>query len=313
MYFFHSDYLGSSSFITDVSGTPTEHLQYLPFGDLFVQQRATSDYYTPYKFTGKEEDEETNYSYFGARYYTPEFFNIWLSIDPMSDKYPNISPYNYCHWNPVRLIDPNGMDDTYYDSEGVKTKTIEHSWVFNLFVGDRNYINDKKGNSYRLTDQALGVVKSGTFKGFESDWETSKSKTGFNSLLKNATDPVGKENRLTYIKRESADGGNLDQKKNLDLHKIYGASGYAMDRNEAGNYVWGAALAKFGISTSDALFLANAGTLYLETINRPNKQGYGWSQWEIAYRLSKARLDEPDDQRAIELGSVKIWGFRLSK
>ena len=164
-----------------------------------------------------------------------------------------------------------------------------------------------------VTDQALGVVKSGTFKGFESDWETSKSKTGFNSLLKNATDPVGKENRLTYIKRESADGGNLDQKKNLDLHKIYGASGYAMDRNEAGNYVWGAALAKFGISTSDALFLANAGTLYLETINRPNKQGYGWSQWEIAYRLSKARLDEPDDQRAIELGSVKIWGFRLSK
>lgn len=72
------------------------------------------------------------------------------------------------------------------------------------------------------------------------------------------------------------DGGNLDQKKNLDPNKIYGADGTAMNRNEAGNYVWGAALAKFGISTSDALNFANGGTLYLELISRPNREGRGW-------------------------------------
>ncbi|MEI6697265.1 MAG: putative toxin [Bacteroidota bacterium] len=31
-----------------------------------------------------------------------------LSVDPMSDKYPNISPYAYCAWNPVKLVDPDG-------------------------------------------------------------------------------------------------------------------------------------------------------------------------------------------------------------
>jgi hypothetical protein len=34
----------------------------------------------------------------------------WLSVDPMADKYPNISPYAYCAWNLVRLVDPDGED-----------------------------------------------------------------------------------------------------------------------------------------------------------------------------------------------------------
>ena len=58
-------------------------------------------------FTGKEKDTETGYYYFGARYYNSDF-SIWLSVDPMADKYPGLSPYNYCAWNPMRLVDPDG-------------------------------------------------------------------------------------------------------------------------------------------------------------------------------------------------------------
>ena len=36
----------------------------------------------------------------------------WLSPDPLSDKYPEISPYAYCGWNPVKYIDPDGRDVT---------------------------------------------------------------------------------------------------------------------------------------------------------------------------------------------------------
>jgi len=39
-----------------------------------------------------------------------ELMTGWLSVDPMADKYPHISPYNYCMWNPVKLVDPDGMD-----------------------------------------------------------------------------------------------------------------------------------------------------------------------------------------------------------
>ena len=59
-------------------------------------------------FTGKEKDAETGYSYFGARYYDSDLSGLFLSVDPMADKYPNISPYAYCAWNPLKLVDPDG-------------------------------------------------------------------------------------------------------------------------------------------------------------------------------------------------------------
>ena len=52
---------------------------------------------------------ETGLSYFGARYYSSDL-SIWLAVDPMSDKYPSLSPYVYCADNPVRCVDPNGEE-----------------------------------------------------------------------------------------------------------------------------------------------------------------------------------------------------------
>ena len=51
---------------------------------------------------------ETGFSYFGARYYDSDILTGWLSVDPMADKYPGLSPYAYCAWNPIRVVDPNG-------------------------------------------------------------------------------------------------------------------------------------------------------------------------------------------------------------
>ena len=64
--------------------------------------------FSDFVFTGKERDEETGYGYFGARYMDHELTTTWLSVDPMADKYPSISPYAYCAWNPVKLVDPDG-------------------------------------------------------------------------------------------------------------------------------------------------------------------------------------------------------------
>ena len=64
----------------------------------------------PQYFTGKERDSETGFSYFGARYYDSDILTGWLSVDPLADKYPSLSPYAYCAWNPVRLVDPDGEE-----------------------------------------------------------------------------------------------------------------------------------------------------------------------------------------------------------
>ncbi len=67
-------------------------------------------------FSGKEKDPETGYHYFGARYYNSDL-SLWLSVDPMSDKYPSLSPYNYCAWNPMKIVDPNGRDTIFANDQ----------------------------------------------------------------------------------------------------------------------------------------------------------------------------------------------------
>ncbi len=86
-------------------------------------------WFHPFVFTGKEKDSLrlnpqsgglcgarltsppdlfTRFYYFGARYYDPSLSGLFLSVDPMADKYPSISPYAYCAWNPIKIIDPLG-------------------------------------------------------------------------------------------------------------------------------------------------------------------------------------------------------------
>ena len=75
-----------------------------------------------FTFTGKERDPETGYSYFGARYYDCDLSGLFLSVDPMADKYPSISPYAYCAWNPLKLVDPDGNKIRYAPGTSVKFK-----------------------------------------------------------------------------------------------------------------------------------------------------------------------------------------------
>jgi hypothetical protein len=61
-YFYHPDHLGSTSYITDASGEVYQHLEYFAFGETFVEEHSNTDR-TPYKFNGKELDEETGLYY----------------------------------------------------------------------------------------------------------------------------------------------------------------------------------------------------------------------------------------------------------
>ena len=108
IYYFHGNHLGSANWVTTATAAPTQFLLHLPYGEEFVKQLSGS-YDERFTFTGKEKDIETGYYYFGAR-----FDNVdlgFMSVDPMSDKYPEITPYHYCHWNPIKILDPTGEFD----------------------------------------------------------------------------------------------------------------------------------------------------------------------------------------------------------
>ena len=105
-FYYHPDHLGSSSYITNLDGEVVQHIEYVPFGEVFVEER-NNIWNTPYLFNAKEFDEETGLYYYGARYYDPHI-SLWITTDPIKNKYPNISSYCYTANNPVRFIDPDG-------------------------------------------------------------------------------------------------------------------------------------------------------------------------------------------------------------
>jgi RHS repeat-associated protein len=133
-YWYHSDHLGSTQLISNVDGEEYERIEYTPYGELWIEKAsAATNIDIPYRFTGKERDDETGLYYYGARYLDPKY-SRWLSPDPaLSDYIPgapindevkkkngelpgmggvfntvNLHLYHYAGNNPVKYTDPTG-------------------------------------------------------------------------------------------------------------------------------------------------------------------------------------------------------------
>ena len=178
-YWLHPDHLGSTNWVTDTLGRRYQHMLYKPWGETFVSQPSVEPANaTRYTFSGKERDEETGYSYFGARHYHPTL-SIWLSVDPMADKYPELSPYTYCGNNPVILKDLDGREiNPIFSTSGELLGTDSKGWKGMAIVMDKK--NFKEGMSHE------DALKKGTElnkygKGInisDSDWKKVKKNGG---------------------------------------------------------------------------------------------------------------------------------------
>ena len=132
------------------------------------KQSCSSDSWC-FTFTGKEKDEETGYGYFGARYMDHELMTMWLSVDPMADKYPSISPYAYCAWNPVRLVDPDGMElhipnaesDNHSASKTDLLSIVKERYKRYVQVGDDGTVtlSDEVSSGMIKNDKGLSLLK----------------------------------------------------------------------------------------------------------------------------------------------------------
>ena len=105
-FFYHSDHLGSTSYITDDHANITQYDAYLPYGELLVDEHSSSED-LPYKFNGKQFDDETGLYYYGARYLNP-MTSLWYGVDMYTELLNSISPYLYCSGNPIILRDKDG-------------------------------------------------------------------------------------------------------------------------------------------------------------------------------------------------------------
>ena len=124
-FYYHPDHLGSSSYITNLDGEVSQHIEYVPYGEVFIDElehtrksaaagkaKCINTWNTPYRFNdcanegrgklaysmpsaanrrvelnAKEFDEEIGMYYYGARYYEPRL-GLWMSVDPISNYDP---------------------------------------------------------------------------------------------------------------------------------------------------------------------------------------------------------------------------------
>ena len=114
-----------------------------------------------YTFSAKEKDTETGFSYFGSRYYSSDL-SIWLSVDPMSDKYPSLSPYTYCANNPVKLTDPDGRWIPGLDDDGNVTYTAEKGDSYDTFIKQFDCRDADGNNRGRDIFSNAGLKKDGS-------------------------------------------------------------------------------------------------------------------------------------------------------
>jgi RHS repeat-associated protein len=124
VYFYHPDQLGSTQFVTDARGAVTQHLEYFPFGEIWVNEMEGEEQ-TDLGFSGQELDPETGLYYFGARYQDPRLAQF-LSVDPASARDGDelaasgpaaLNAYAFAFDNPVRLVDATGLDPGWWSEQ----------------------------------------------------------------------------------------------------------------------------------------------------------------------------------------------------
>ena len=152
-FFYHSDHLGSTSYITDDHANITQYDAYLPYGELLVDEHSSSED-MPYKFNGKEMDAETGLYYYGARYMNP-VTSLWYGVDPLTEDYENISSYLYCHANPLVMIDPTGEGDYFTKSGNYLGYDNKNNGKAYFVTGDFNmndYLQGKLGKQTSISE-----------------------------------------------------------------------------------------------------------------------------------------------------------------
>jgi len=89
------------------AGTVVEARDYYAFGLEMPGRTFTPSIKTREGYTGHELDAETGFNYAGARYYNSALAR-WMVVDPLAERGPRLSPYNYAFNNPLGFSDPDG-------------------------------------------------------------------------------------------------------------------------------------------------------------------------------------------------------------
>ena len=193
------DHLGSSNVVLDGKGELINREEYTPYGNTSFGSFALKRY----RFTGKERDEETEFSYHGARYYA-SWLGRWISCDPAGIvDGPDL--YEYVGGNPIRFHDPNGEE-----GESVHATIASNRQFVAEVLLARRELNEARTEVDRLTqayNEAFGRYDASLrTKGFGEGKAAEELKAAENALTKISEERLpALENRLQSLNKPSPD------------------------------------------------------------------------------------------------------------
>ena len=247
--YYVTDHLGSVRAIVNASGTIVEQNDFYPFGTR-QQNGLTTLSANRWRFSGKEGYDGAfgiALDDFGARRYDR---TAWTSIDPLAEKYYNVSPYAYCAGNPVSFVDPDGMEQsTHTDENGYVVATYDdgdlgiykHQGVLEEAQEEvyRNY------SSQNTSAKGLRVGKSlhanSFLKGYSGNSEEIgwiKIDFGSTELSEIVSEIINSDPSILLYIKQAQGGGVWDIKTRIDNGSILFGNTYASPR-DAGNFTAG--------------------------------------------------------------------------
>ena len=269
-----------------------QRMQYYPSGLPWAETTNSSE--QPWKYNSKEFLEMHGLDEYDseARWYYPAICRT-TTMDPLAEKYYPISPYAWCGNNPVRFVDPLGMDTVVFDAHGVYQRTIaadgRHIGVFLNLDGtysntfDFLVISDPK--EFEIGEPLYYGVR------FVSDEEIQNI---LDSTEVSALSEWYKLYKYIYAFTESRDGELDFIKKTQYLYDEnllsmplieYNGGLTVQNPQNFGNFLWGIAMKKMNIPYILAVLGAHIDAFFHKDI-----------------KTGERKLDSKDDQQSIRMG-----------
>lgn len=180
-HYYVKDHLGNNRVVLSENGAIEQVNHYYPFGGLMGESENLASSQR-YKYNGKELDRTHGLDWYdyGARMYDPTLAR-WMVPDLLAEKYYSVSPYAYCHDNPINATDPDGRDD-FFDENGKfikKTKTGDNIMVKS---GNNKYVNFTSVD-FEKRHGALVGIGSHYLSQVDHDFTLSVERTGGDNPL----------------------------------------------------------------------------------------------------------------------------------
>ena len=237
------DAIGSVELVIDGNGNVEQHTGYYPYGEPWREPAGQ-----PYLFGGKERRRFAglgDYD-FHARFLTTSTA-LWQAPDLHAGNRPWLSPFVFCSANPIRRIDPTGMDDVLRRSQPLTPPGIK------LFDDEEEYKRNAALNATQNDNTETNSKNQQNDNSENKEAVSDKERTGVEVtaiIVNSAATPISKTG--TTIEKVCEQATGLEGTKAVDAY--YGKFGGNLTRFARGVSVIG-----FAINT---YIIANIGIDY---------------------------------------------------